>query len=66
MVQAQQDLIDRLNAEIEQGNIRNLLGQQVTRRVDAGLVTEDGSLLCPIRNEIVTLVADELIELEQV
>ena len=61
---AEQELVDRMNAAIERGELQNRLGQQVDGPLDSGLVNADGSLFYPVRHEIPTLIADEAIELD--
>lgn len=66
---AGEELLTRLNDAIDSGRIKNSIGEPIVRRLDGpldgGLVNADKTILCPIRDEIVTLVADECIELEQ-
>jgi uncharacterized protein YbaR (Trm112 family) len=61
---AEPDLLQRLNARIESGDLRNRAGQPVTRRCDGGLVRQDGQYLYPICQEIAVLLVDEAIPLE--
>jgi uncharacterized protein YbaR (Trm112 family) len=55
--------VARVNAAIEQGSAVNRVGTVVTRRLDGGLVNEQGNVLYPIRNDIPCLLADEAIVL---
>ena len=57
------ELVDSLNQRIEAGTLTNRLGQAVDKPFESGLVNEDGTLLFPVRGEIMVLVADQAIEL---
>lgn len=61
--EASASLIDRLNLEIEAGNVVNRIGQTIESRLDSGFVNADQSLLLPVRGGIITLIADESIVL---
>lgn len=56
-------LLDRLNAAIRQGGIRNRGGQAVSEPIDEGLVRKDGSVLYPVRDDIPIMLIDESIPL---
>ena len=58
-------VIRRLNTAIAAGGILNRIGEQVDEPVESGLTNEDENYLFPIRSEIVTMVSEELIELNQ-
>jgi uncharacterized protein YbaR (Trm112 family) len=61
---AEQDLIEQLNARIENGEISNRGGKKVEKKLDGGLVREDGAYLYPIEDEIPIMLIDEAIALK--
>lgn len=61
---ADDPLIGRVNAAIENGDALDRLDQRVATAIDGGLVTADQRYLFPIRNQIPTLIADEAIVLD--
>lgn len=63
---ADQALVDELNARIERGEITNRGGAKVERKMDGGLVRQDGRFLYPIEDEIPIMLIDEAIPLEGV
>ena len=62
---ASAELIKQVNQAIEEKNLIEVSGQTVNKELDGGLINADGSILYPIRGEIVTLIADQGIFLEQ-
>jgi uncharacterized protein YbaR (Trm112 family) len=56
-------LLDRLNAAIHRGGIKNRGGQAVSAPIDEGLVRKDGSVLYPVRDDIPIMLIDESIPL---
>jgi len=63
---ADEALIAKLNTAIEAGTLRNRAGEQVTEKIDGGLVREDHKYLYPIRDDIPIMLIDEGIPLENV
>lgn len=61
---AEKSLIDRLNAEISSGRVRNRAGREVNEPLDGGLVRDDRKFLYPIRRDIPIMLIDEAIPLE--
>lgn len=61
---AEQSLVDELNARIERGELTNRGGKKVEKRMDGGLIREDGKYLYPIEDEIPIMLIDEAIPLE--
>lgn len=61
---ADQELIDRINARIGQGGVKNRGGQAVEAKIDGGLVRADKAYLYPIREDIPIMLIDEAIPLE--
>lgn len=60
---ADDELVARLNASLERGELRTRSGDEVRERLDGGLVREDGRLLYPIRDDIPVMLVDEAIPL---
>lgn len=61
---AEQSLVDELNARIDRGELTNRGGKKVEKRMDGGLIREDGKYLYPIEDEIPIMLIDEAIPLE--
>ena len=61
---ADQELVDRVNARIEQGEVKNRGGKAVGEKIDGGLVRADRAFLYPIRDEIPIMLIDEAIPLD--
>ncbi len=57
------DLIARLNGEIEAGNLRNRGGDAVSQAIEEGLLREDGKVLYPVEDGIPVMLIEESIEL---
>jgi len=60
---AETALVDRLNAQVITGELRNRAGQPVTVKLDAGLMRADGKVLYPIRRNVPVLLVNEAITL---
>ncbi len=60
---AEPALIERLNAAIRAGRVRNRGGEAVSEPVDGALVREDGRYLYPIRDDIPIMLVEEAIAL---
>lgn len=60
---ADQTLIDKINAAIEAGNVKNRGGQKVEKKMDGGLVREDQAYMYPIEDDIPIMLIDEAIPL---
>ena len=56
---AEPDMLEKLNAAIEAGSIKNKEGKAVSEKVDAGLLREDGKIVYPVRDDIPVLLIDE-------
>jgi len=61
---ADEGLIERLNAAIRAGELRNRSGDPVTSALNGGLVREDGRILYPIIDDIPIMLVDEAIPLD--
>jgi uncharacterized protein YbaR (Trm112 family) len=57
------DVLTRVNAEIEAGTLRNRGGEAVSGRVEEGLVREDGKVLYVVDDGIPVMLIEESIEL---
>jgi len=62
--QAEPAVVDKLNAQIAAGTLKNRAGQPVQEKIEAGLIRADGKFLYPIRNNIPIMLVDGGIPLE--
>ncbi|HOD50185.1 MAG TPA: Trm112 family protein [Candidatus Hydrogenedentes bacterium] len=62
---ADQSLIDKANAAIEAGSLKNRAGEKVEEKIDGGLVREDKAYMYPIRDDIPIMLIDEAIPMVQ-
>ena len=62
---AAQDTIDRINAAVASGGLKNRGGESVELSIDAGLLREDGTYLYIIREDIPVMLIDEAIPMDQ-
>lgn len=60
---AEPAVVERLNALVTAGQLRNAAGQPVTTKLDGGLVRTDGQALYPVRRNVPVLLVDEAIAL---
>jgi uncharacterized protein YbaR (Trm112 family) len=58
-----QSAIDKINKEIENGELKYFTGDTVHDKIDGGFLRIDGKLLFPIKNEIPVLIMDEAIDI---
>jgi uncharacterized protein len=58
-------VVDKLNAQIAAGAVKNRTGQAVREKLDEGLVRADGKFLYPVRRNIPVMLVDEGIPLSQ-
>jgi uncharacterized protein len=63
--EADQALIDKANAAIDAGSLKNRGGEAVDAKIDGGLVREDQVYMYPIRDDIPIMLIDEAIPLDQ-
>ena len=61
---ADEELISRLNGLVERKELKNRIKQIVDKKLDGGLIREDGKYLYPIIEEIPILLIDESIPLD--
>ena len=57
------ELVDTLNAHIQNGTLKNRAGEVVSAALDAALVREDQHYCYPIRDDIPVMLIDEAIPL---
>ncbi|MCO5172004.1 MAG: hypothetical protein M9894_37370 [Planctomycetes bacterium] len=57
-------LVERLNAAIAAGKVKNRGGHPVTEAVQTALVREDGKVLYAVRDDIPVMIVDEGISVE--
>ncbi len=57
-------LVERLNAAIETGTLKNRAGAPVKQRLDAALLRADGKFAYAIHDDIPNLILDEAIPVE--
>jgi uncharacterized protein YbaR (Trm112 family) len=63
---ADASLIQKVNAAIGKGYVRNKGNQLLVGQIEAGLVREDQQILYPIREQIPVMLIEEGIPLEQI
>lgn len=56
-------VVEKLNAQVAAGQLRNAAGQLVTAKLDGALVRADGRAFYPVRNNVPVLLVDEAIAL---
>ncbi len=61
---APQSLVERLNAAIEAGTLKNRVGAPVKDRMDAALIRPDGKFVYAVADDIPNLILDEAIAVE--
>lgn len=59
------EMIDRINAKIEAGELKNRGGEPISEKIDAGLIREDKKFLYPVKDSIPIMLIDEAIPLDQ-
>ncbi len=60
---AEPAVIEKLNAQIAAGSLKNHAGQTVQEKIEGGLLRADGKFLYPIRRDIPVMLVDEAIPL---
>ncbi len=66
LMRANQETLDRLNVAISTGNLTNKKGSTVTEALLEALITEDGSTLYPVREEIPVVLIEESISITEI
>ena len=56
-------MLARLNAEIDAGRLRNRGGDKVAKRIEEGLLRQDGKVLYVVDDDIPVMLIEESIEL---
>ncbi len=62
---ADEILVEKLNAAIERGTLKNKAQKPVTEKLDGGLVRADQKIVYPIRDDIPVMLIEEGIPLDQ-
>jgi uncharacterized protein YbaR (Trm112 family) len=57
------ELLEKLNAQIAVGSVRNRVGHSVRDKIDDGLVREDARYIYPVRQNLPVMLVDEAIPL---
>ena len=60
---ADPELVQKLNAQIQAGTLKNRAGQPIKEKIDDGLVRTDRKYLYPVRRNIPVMLVDEAIPL---
>ena len=60
---ANQEILARVNQQIEAGTLRNRGGEKVEKPIEEGLVREDGTILYAVDDGIPVMLIEESIEL---
>jgi uncharacterized protein len=63
---AEESLIQKLNAAVARGELKNLGTRPVSGELNGGLIRADGKILYPIRDNIPVMLIEEGIPLEQI
>ena len=63
VTRAAPDLLEKLNAEIESGRLRNRGGATVEQPITEGLLREDGKILYVVDDGIPIMLIDQSIEI---
>lgn len=58
-------LLEKVNAAIEAGTLKNRGGDTIDKKADGGLVREDGAYMYIIRDDIPIMLIDEAVPLDQ-
>jgi uncharacterized protein YbaR (Trm112 family) len=61
---APNELVEKLNAQIRAGTLRDRGGERVEQPIEAGLLTEDGRVLYPVIDDIPRMLVERGIPLE--
>ena len=64
LVMADAETLDRVNQAVDGGSLVNQGGDRVKKRIEEGLVREDGNVLYPVKDDIPVMLLDEAIRLD--
>ena len=59
LAMAGEELLAKINVQVEAGTCENVGGEKVDRPLDEGLVRDDGSIVYPVRDDIPVLLVEE-------
>jgi len=62
---AESGLIEKINAQITAGAVKNRAGKPVSEKIDGGFVRKDRKYLYPIREDIPIMLIDEAFPMDQ-
>ena len=65
LAMADAEILDRVNQAVEGGSLVNQGGDRVKKRIEEGLVREDGNVLYPVKDGIPVLLEGESVRLDQ-
>lgn len=63
LVEASEEILSKVNAEIALGTLKNVGGAAVSEALEEALLSQDGKKLYPVKNGIPVLLMDEAIAL---
>ena len=63
---ADASLIQKVNAAVGKGQVRNKASQLLVTQIEGGLIRDDLKILYPIRDRIPVMLIDEGIPMEQI
>jgi uncharacterized protein YbaR (Trm112 family) len=64
LAMADAEVLDRVNRAVGEGTLVNQGGDRVKKRIEEGLVREDGKVLYPVKDDIPVMLLDEAIRLD--
>ncbi len=59
------EMLEKVNAGIASGTLKNRAGEVVTEPIEGGLLREDGNYLYAVRDDIPVMLIDEAIPMDQ-
>jgi hypothetical protein len=65
VIPADASIVSAINAGIRARSVENVLGQTVEQPIEAALLDDTGKWLMPIRNGIIGMVREQVIETSQ-